>query len=313
MATTRHRSARLWVAAGFGIAVASVLLSISFAQPAQGKRLDDREPSALAHVQTADTLRPEFADIIEAVEPSVVTIAVEATIQGPQRLSFPPGSGMDEFFERFFGRQFTVPDMPQQQVHGVGSGFVIDRDGLIVTNNHVIDGAKHIVVTLHDGTEHDAKVIGADPKTDLALLEIDADGLTAARFGDSDRARVGDWVVAIGNPFGFGGTATVGIISARGRDLQSGPYDDFLQIDAPINRGNSGGPVFNTYGEVIGVNTAIYSPNGGNVGIGFAFPARQAEHVVGELRENGSVDRGWLGVQLQPMNAELAESFGLDE
>ena len=258
-------------------------------------------------------MRPQFADIIEATQRSVVTITVEASLDGRRRLTFPHARQprLDEFFQRFFGPGSPMP-RSDARVRSIGSGFVIDAEGYIVTNNHVVENADRIVVTLHDGSEHEAQVLGTDPKTDLALIKIVADGLPEARFGDSDRARVGDWVVAIGNPFGLGGTATVGIISARGRDIRSGPYDDFLQIDAPINQGNSGGPVFNTNGEVIGVNTIIYSPNGGSVGIAFAIPSRQVEHIVSELRDNGTVDRGWLGVQLQTMDTTLARSFGLD-
>lgn len=194
----------------------------------------------------------------------------------------------------------------------MGSGFIIDREGYIVTNNHVIDGADNVTVRLSDDREFEAEVVGVDDKTDLALLKIDAEDLRASSLGDSDSARVGDWVVAIGNPFGLGGTATVGIVSARGRDIRSGPYDDYMQIDAPINRGNSGGPVFNTEGEVVGVNTAIFSPNGGSVGIGFAIPSNQVRAIVDELKTSGSIDRGWLGVQLQNIDDDLAASLGLE-
>jgi serine protease Do len=179
-----------------------------------------------------------------------------------------------------------------------------------VTNNHVAGGADEIKVTLQDGRKFDAKLVGSDAKTDLALIKVEADGLPYVAFGDSDKARVGDWVVAIGNPFGLGGTATAGIVSARGRDINSGPYDDYLQLDAPINFGNSGGPVFNVSGEVVGVNTAIFSPNGGNIGIGFAIPANQAKEIVADLKENGTVERGWLGVQIQDLDDELVRSLG---
>jgi serine protease Do len=190
---------------------------------------------------------------------------------------------------------------------------LVEANGYIVTNNHVIDGADKMVVTLQDGRKLDATLVGRDAKTDLALIKVDGASLPHVAFGDSDHARVGDWVVAIGNPFGLGGTATAGIISARGRDIQSGPYDDYLQLDAPINFGNSGGPVFNVAGEVIGVNTAIYSPNGGSIGIGFAIPANQAKAVIAELKDSGSVERGWLGVQIQNLDPELAASLGLDD
>lgn len=199
-------------------------------------------------------------------------------------------------------------------MHALGSGFIIDPDGYVVTNNHVIDGADEITVILEGGDRLEAKVVGRDAKTDLALLKIDADEpLPYVSFGDSDAARVGDWVVAVGNPFGLGGSVTAGIISARGRDIHAGPFDDFLQVDAPINRGNSGGPLFSTSGEVIGINTAIYSPNGGNVGIGFATPSSLARTVIAQLREKGSVERGWLGVTIQSVTDDIADSLGLDE
>ncbi|MEM9058485.1 MAG: trypsin-like peptidase domain-containing protein, partial [Pseudomonadota bacterium] len=210
-----------------------------------------------------------FADLIEQVQPSVVTIEVDK-LAGPS-LSVFGDPGASRFLYRFFGDGARSLPTPQPQ-RGAGSGFIVDDDGYIVTNHHVIEGAERVTVRLNDAREFSAEVIGTDDKTDLALLKIDADDLVATELGDSDASRVGDWVVAIGNPFGLGGTATVGIVSARGRDLRSGPYDDYLQIDAPINRGNSGGPVFNTEGEVVGVNTAIFSPNGGSVGIGFAIP-----------------------------------------
>ena len=250
-----------------------------------------------------------FANLIEQVEPSVVTIEVDKVMRS-QPSGFSGDPRAEEFFERFFGPRGTNPS-EQGRMKGAGSGFVVDEAGYIVTNNHVIADADTVSVRLHDDRQFNAEVVGTDEKTDLALLKIDADGLPATSFGDSDGTRVGEWVVAIGNPFGLGGTATAGIISARGRDIRSGPYDDFLQIDAPINRGNSGGPVFNTRGEVVGVNTAIYSPNGGSVGIGFAIPSNQVQDIVEELRNDGMVDRGWLGVQLQNIDEELADGLGL--
>jgi serine protease Do len=224
------------------------------------------------------------------------------------------GSPLDEFFGRFFEMpgQGGVPREPQYS-QGQGSGFVIAADGYIATNRHVVEDAAEVVVTLASGEQLDATVVGQDSRTDLALIKVDADRpLDFVAFGDSDRARIGDWVLAIGNPFGLGGTATAGIISARGRDIQSGPYDEYLQIDAAINSGNSGGPVFNGAGEVIGINTAIFSPNGGNIGIGFAIPANQAETVIAELKRDGTVDRGWLGVQIQDLDQALADTLGLD-
>jgi serine protease Do len=264
-----------------------------------------------------------FSALIKRVKPAVVNIATTgngSTPSGMQQFQFgmpelPEGSPFGEFFKHFFD---NMPESPKGGQHheakGAGSGFIISADGYIVTNHHVVDDASKIEVVMNDGTRYDAKVKGIDSKTDLALLKIDADEpLPFVAFGDSDKAEVGDWVVAVGNQFGLGGSATAGIISARGRDIQSGPFDDFLQIDAPINRGNSGGPLFDTRGNVIGINTAIYSPSGGNVGIGFAIPSNMAEDIVTELKSNGEVTRGWLGVEIQPVTAEVAESLGLSE
>ena len=262
--------------------------------------------------------QPQFADVIEDVQPAVVKIAVVknaarlARLQGrPMQLD--PDVPMGQLFRHFapgpfaFGPQQSDPDT---KVAGVGSGFVFDKTGYIVTNKHVIDAADDIKVTLSDGRELPAKLIGSDAQTDLAVIKVEAQGeLSVVSFADSDKARVGDWVVAIGSPFGLGGSVTAGIISARGRNIHSGPYDDYLQIDAPINSGNSGGPVINAEGRVVGVNTAIYSPNGGNIGIGFAIPAREAERVVAELRNHGGVTRGWLGVQIQAVSTEMAEAL----
>jgi len=268
-----------------------------------------------------------FADLAEKVLPAVVNVSVEkkadnmVMMEEGGNMPFPPGSPFDKFFRRFYDRDMPGPGMPNQGapenppiVRGVGSGFIIDADGYVVTNNHVIDGSDRIEVTLADGDQYPARLIGRDEKTDLALLKIDAGrSLSFVRFGDSDAIRVGDWVLAVGNPFGLGGTVTAGIVSARGRDLVGGNIADFLQIDAPINRGNSGGPSFNTEGEVIGVNTAIVSPNGGSVGIGFAVPSTLVKQVVTELRENGHIERGWLGVSIQTITPDIAESLGLDK
>ncbi len=197
-------------------------------------------------------------------------------------------------------------------MQSLGSGFIIDPSGLVVTNNHVIDGADEITVTLQDNTALKAKVLGRDQTGDIALLKVDAGKpLPALAFGNSSTMRVGDWVLAIGNPFGLGGTVTAGIVSARGRDIHEGPYDDFIQTDAPINRGNSGGPLFNMDGQVIGINTAIYSPSGGSIGIGFAIPSGMAQLVVSQLREYGHPRRGWLGVRIQEVTPDIAESLGL--
>ena len=254
-----------------------------------------------------------FADLVERVQPAVVNVSTltrRGTSAAPSTpFNLPEGSPFREFFERRFG---PLPEGGPPQAQGVGSGFIVDVDGHVVTNHHVVKGADKILVTLNDGTELSATVVGHDEKTDLALLKVDAgEPLPFVTFGDSDRARVGDWVVAVGSPFGLGGTVTAGIISARGRNIQSGPFDDFLQIDAPINRGNSGGPLFDHSGEVIGVNTAIFSPSGGNVGIGFAIPAQLAAPIIASLKTDGYVQRGWMGVNIQALSPELAESFGL--
>jgi serine protease Do len=268
-------------------------------------------PATVAAAAATPAL-PAFADTIARVKPSVVT--VEAAGGGDRAGQVPPG-GMpfDEFFERFFGQQPGGPGfrMPRPRGRSLGSGFIIDAGGIVVTNNHVVAGSDEVTVTLDDGRELKAKVLGTDEATDIAVLQVDATGLPAVAFGDSDAARIGDWVIAIGNPFGFGGTVTVGIISARGRDLRAGNYDDFLQIDAPINSGNSGGPVFDADGRVIGITTAIFSPNGGSVGLGFAIPSSQARAVVEQIREHGGVRRGFLGVGIQPIDEQIANSLGL--
>src|SRR5258708_6189270 len=271
--------------------------------------------------QQGQQVLPSLAPIIQKVSPAVVNVSVvlksdqAAAMGGDDQESGPdsgpggafPPSPFDQFLKRFFeqqqGRGPNVPRPPQAGQHvALGSGFIIDPQGYVVTNNHVVGEAGAITVIFQDDTKHPAKIIGRDPKTDLALLKIETSKpLPYVSWGDSDAARVGDWIMAVGNPFGLGGSVTTGIISARGRDIHSGPFDDFLQLDAPINRGNSGGPTFNQQGQVIGINTAIYSPNGGSVGIGFAIPSNLAKTVVAQLREHGKVDRGWLGVQIQEM------------
>ncbi len=258
-----------------------------------------------------------FAGLVEAVSPAVVSIEVERAQRHLPTQGWSERPPMPEFFERYFGEEFSKrfqgPRQPMPHARGVGSGFIVDEAGYIVTNNHVIGDADLITVILDDGTRHEAEIVGRDRKTDLALLKIAADDpLPAVRFAEPGATRIGDWVVAIGNPFGLGKTATFGIVSARGRGIGSGPYDDFLQIDAPINRGNSGGPTFNLNGEVVGVNTAIFSPSGGNVGIGFAIPASMAESVVADLKADGRVTRGWLGVYIQSVTDDIADSLALD-
>jgi serine protease Do len=258
-----------------------------------------------------------FADLVERVSPSVVQIATtepSRQVAMPQMRDFPPGSPFSDMMRQFFGDELGqgMRGRRAPPAHSLGSGFIVDSTGYIVTNNHVIDGAHEVKVTLTDGTSYTAKIIGRDKKTDVGLLKIEAGkALPALQFGDSSRARVGDWVVAVGNPYGLGGTVTAGIISAHGRNINEGPYDDFLQIDAPINPGNSGGPLFDQSGNVIGIDTAIFSPSGGSVGIGFAIPSNIVKPVVAQLRAHGKVDRGWLGVQMQPLTPALATAVGL--
>lgn len=291
-----------------GLAVTAALLSFTLVGPAFARPAPDG-----------------FADLVVKVKPAVVNISTTQKTEGPsiargvpQMPDLPEDSPFREFLERFFNNR-GLPgspgsQAPERKVNALGSGFIIDPAGYVVTNNHVIEKATDIKVTLTDGTELKAKLVGRDPKTDLALVKVEpSKPLPYLTWGDSDKAREGDWILAVGNPFGLGGTVTAGIISARGRDLASGPYDDYLQIDAPINRGNSGGPTFNMDGQVIGVNTAIFSPTGGSVGIGFAVPSNIAKNIIEDLRKTGRVDRGWLGVQIQPVTPEIAESLGLKE
>ncbi|MBP0443819.1 Do family serine endopeptidase [Roseomonas sp. SSH11] len=254
---------------------------------------------------------PGFGDLVARVRPAVVTITATERQQAEQASSpFPQGSEQDQMFRRYFGQRGGRGEARQAQA--LGSGFIVDAQGHVVTNNHVIDGASQVKVTLDDGRELSARIVGRDPRTDLALLKVDAPSpLPFLNLGNSDAARPGDWVVAVGNPFGLGGTVTAGIVSARGRDIHSGPYDDFLQIDAPINRGNSGGPLFSLDGSVIGVNTAIFSPSGGSVGIGFAIPSNLVSSVVSQLKENGRVDRGFIGASTQPVDATMARALRL--
>ena len=257
--------------------------------------------------------RPDsFADQVERLSPAVVNISTTTIVnEGPamDMPQFPPGSPFEDFFKNFGEND------RKRRAASLGSGFIIDESGIVVTNFHVIENAEEITVTLSDETVFTAKVLGQDQKTDIAVLKIDPGDvkLTAVPFGDSDSLRVGDWVLAIGNPFGLGGTVTAGIVSARGRDIGNGPYDDFIQTDASINRGNSGGPLFNTDGEVIGINTAIFSQTGGSVGIGFAISSNLAKRVTSQLAEFGTTRRGWLGVFIQEVTPEIAESLGLDD
>nr|WP_244304597.1 Do family serine endopeptidase [Roseibium aestuarii] len=253
------------------------------------------------------------ADLAEGLADAVVNISTSQTVQGERTVPLPQvpdGSPFQEFFEEFFNQQNREDDRPRR-VQSLGSGFVIDGTaGIIITNNHVIEGADEIVANFNDGTKLKAELIGTDEKTDIAVLKVTPEKpLVDVSFGDSDKIRVGDWVMAIGNPFGLGGTVTVGIVSARNRDINSGPYDNFIQTDASINRGNSGGPLFDMDGRVIGINTAIISPSGGSIGIGFAIPANTATRIIAQLREFGETRRGWLGVRIQEVTEEIAESL----
>ena len=250
---------------------------------------------------------PSFADLAARVAPAVVNIKVTSIAKA-------------DFPDQLFGEDFPfpsfrlpIPQRPEQRRQGAGSGFIIRQDGLIVTNNHVVANAQEITVTLSDKRQYQAKVLGVDPKTDLAVIKIDSKAAVPyVPLGNSDVLRVGDWVMAIGNPFGLSNTVTTGIVSAKGRTIGAGPYDDFIQTDASINPGNSGGPLFNTAGEVVGINTAIFSQNGANIGIGFAIPTNLAKHLIPELETKGSVTRGWLGVSVQPITPDLARSLGVD-
>ena len=256
------------------------------------------------------------ADIAEPLFESVVNISTSQEVTGRRSVpmpKIPDGSPFEEFFNEFFDKQQQQDDQPRR-VQSLGSGFVISSDGLVVTNNHVIEDADEILVNFSDDRSLKATVLGHDPKTDLALLKVEPEApLKALNFGSSDDLRIGDWVMAIGNPFGLGGTLTVGVVSARDRDINSGPYDDYLQTDAAINRGNSGGPLFNMKGEVVGVNTAIISPSGGSIGIGFSIPSEIAINVINQLKEFGETRRGWLGVRIQTVTDDIADSLGMDE
>src|SRR3982075_4003387 len=265
-----------------------------------------------------------FADIVERVKPSVISVKVnineklakDDSANNNDDSPFQPGSPMERFFRRFGGPDGMPPGLrggPRGRgaVTGQGSGFFISPDGYAVTNNHVVDSADKVEVTTDDGKTYIAKVIGTDARTDVALIKVEGgSNFPFAKLSDG-KPRIGDWVLAVGNPFGLGGTVTAGIVSASGRDIGNGPYDDFIQIDAPVNKGNSGGPAFNTEGEVMGVNTAIYSPSGGSVGIAFSIPASTVKTVIAQLKDKGSVSRGWIGVQIQPVTAEIADSLGL--
>ena len=318
MTSSRVRS----MLAGAGCAALVLLPAFSRAQsPSPHGDWAGRNLTQKAQNEAAIAL-PSFAPLVDRVLPAVVNISVELTEQtavqqegsaqgdGGLAPSVPGGTPFDQFLRRFFENPYRNP---QEKTVALGSGFVVDPTGYVVTNNHVVANAAKVTVTFQDDSEHPAKVVGRDPKTDLALLKIDTkQRLPFLTWGNSDDAKVGDWVDAVGNLFGLGGTVTAGIVSALGRNINEGPYDDFLQIDAPINRGDSGGPTFDLHGQVIGINTAIYSPSGGSVGIGFAVPSNIAEHVVAELKAHGHMTWGWLGVAIQSITPSIAKSLGLD-
>lgn len=274
---------------------------------------------AVAPASRAAQPPDSFADLAERLLPSVVNISTTQTLKNADRgldmPQFPPGSPFEDFFKNFMDKHGGGnQDAQPRRATALGSGFIIDSNGLVVTNNHVIADADEITVILQDGQAFKADIVGRDTKADLALLKIKAPNkLPAINFGNSDEVRVGDWVIAIGNPFGMAGTVTAGIISARGRDINAGPYDDFLQTDAAINKGNSGGPLINMKGEVVGINTAILGPTGGSVGIGFSIPANLAKPVIADLQKYGKPRRGWLGVKIQTVTDEIAESLGLKD
>jgi len=290
------------------------VLAAAVAAPLAFAAFDGFVPRLPAQAQQIQQL-PTVADLAEKLSPAVVSIATTQKVAGGVQLQIPelpPDVPFRDMFEDFFKRQRPGGRPEPRTVNSQGSGFVIDGSGLIVTNNHVIEQSEEISVVLNDGTNLKAELVGRDAKTDIAVLRVKPDKpLTAVSFGDSDKLRVGDWVLAIGNPFGLGGSVSLGIVSARNRDINAGPYDDFIQTDAAINKGNSGGPLFNLNGDVVGVNTAIYSPSGGSVGIGFSVPAATVKGVVDQLVQYGETRRGWLGVRIQSLTDDLAEGLDL--
>jgi serine protease Do len=300
-------------AALLGITVALVAPAIPLVQPASARSAPD-----------------SFADLAAKLLPAVVNVSSTQTITaknggpsaGPEMPIFPPGSPFEQFFKDFLNRNRPgqggnggSDNQPSpRRAQSLGSGFIVDASGYVVTNNHVIEGADEVSVVLQDNTTLKAEIVGRDESGDIALLKVKTDKpLPTVDFGDSGQSRVGDWVLAIGNPFGLGGTVTAGIVSARGRDIHQGQYDDFIQTDAAINRGNSGGPLFNMDGQVIGINTAIFSPSGGSIGIGFSIPSNMAKNIVAQLKEFGHPRRGWLGVKIQQVTPDIAESLGLKD
>ncbi len=295
--TGRHAFAARRLLAGIGLALAMSLMTV---QPGFARGIGPQS----------------VADLAENLIDAVVNISTTQKTKGHpevKRPKLPKGSPFEKFFDEFFKNE-NNKRRKRRKVRSLGSGFVIDPSGIVITNNHVIKNADQITVNFNDGRKLKAKIIGRDPKVDIAVLKVEPKKpLKSVKFGDSNKARVGDWVMAIGNPFGLGGTVTVGIVSARNRNINSGPYDDYIQTDAAINKGNSGGPLFNMEGDVIGINTAIISPSGGSIGIGFSVPSATAEPVVKQLREFGETRRGWLGVRIQTVTDEIAESLGLEK
>ncbi len=309
------RRVALLAAAVGGIGAAVLVIGPNFAPNADPFGISAQAQNLTDNAQQSPQRPVGFADIVAKVKPSVISVRVKMERKADSNfnedeLPFPPGSP----FERFFHR-FGMPNLPnrgKEIITGQGSGFFISQDGYAVTNNHVVENAENVTVTTDDGKTYSAKVIGTDPRTDLALIKVNGSNFPFVKLSDNT-PRVGDWVLAVGNPFGLGGTVTAGIVSARGRDIGAGPYDDFIQIDAPVNKGNSGGPAFDVDGNVIGVNTAIFSPSGGSVGIAFAIPADTVRSVISQLRNKGSVTRGWIGVEIQPVTPDIADSMGLKQ
>ena len=308
-----HPRRRSLVARRLTLLGSTAILGLAILAGGPGSHWNVPRMSAPAVAAEAVAQPAGFADLVAKVKPAVISVRVKLS-EAPTELAqreFPPNSPLEKFF-----RQFGMPGNGNggkpQTVTGEGSGFFISPDGYAVTNFHVVDHSSSVKVTTDAGKSYDAKVIGTDEKTDLALIKIDGSNFPYVKFADHE-PRIGDWVVAVGNPFGLGGTVTAGIVSARGRDIGAGPYDDFIQIDAPINKGNSGGPAFDLEGNVIGVNTAIFSPSGGSVGIGFDIPAETAKSVVAQLKDKGHVTRGWIGVQIQPVTVDIADSLGMKQ
>ena len=304
-------SSRLFIPSALrGALIAAAMLSVA---PAQAQLSTTGEPAF------------DFTDVVATVSPAVVAIRVSGEVPADEvegrAFMFPdvpedhPLRPYFDDLERRYGNRDGAPQQPQppRQLQGQGSGFFISADGYVVTNNHVVEGASEVMVVTEDGEEYPAEIIGTDPRTDLALLKTDREDAPFVAFADPEDIQVGQWVIAVGNPFGLGGSVTAGIVSALGRNINANAYDDFIQIDAPVNRGNSGGPAFDYNGAVIGVNTAIFSPSGGNVGIAFAIPASIAAEVIEDLQDDGTVSRGFLGVTLQPVSEDIADAVGLDD